>query len=256
MKRLALAAAAAIAACSFALPAAADQAGYLYAYGLNESAYGDFVFSVDAYKPLGHGTSRLRPYVDVFATKDTKTGSYLDIPHIYSDNYAGAALGLQYTDGKGLRLFAQGGATSRIGSVASVRSGGDFRGGAQYYREWAGPSHGRRDYGNFFGSATYYSRYQDAYAYNQLELGRNVGALTHPTELYVRTTLTLDTHPYFYGNSAEVIGGVRFHPFGRRGPAIEFDGIVGSYLRKDLLPPGTAQHYTDFRPTVSYGVNL
>lgn len=252
----AILAAAAFMAALAPVTALADQAGYLYSYGFNESGYGDFVFSFDAYKPLGNPSMHLRPYVDVFATKDTKSGALYGIPHIYSDNYGGAAVGLQYTDGKGLRLFSQLGATTKIGDVESARSGSDYRGGVQWYREWAAPAQHGRTYGNFFGSGTYYSRYGDAYFYNQLETGTHAGSVARPVDLYLRGSLTMDTHPYFYGNAAEAVGGVRFHPFGVHGPSIAFDYVQGTYLRGSLLPAGTSAAYHDFRPTVAYGVNI
>ncbi len=245
------AAALAIAATVLPLGARADQAGYLYSYGVDESRYGDIVFAVDAYKPLGSPNAALRPYVDVFANDDSKTTGG-DIPRIYSDNYAGGALGLQYTNGKGLRLFAQAGATTTIGSVASEPSGGDVRGGAQLYREWGGP---RGAYGNFYGSGTYYSRYQDTVFYNQLEIGTSNGG-ARPIEFYLRPVVTFDTRPYYYDNVAELTAGVRFHPFGTRGPTFALEEAAGTYLRGNLLPAGVAHTYLDFRPTVAYGVSL
>ncbi|MDE2481392.1 MAG: hypothetical protein KGN02_04290 [bacterium] len=233
------------------LAARADQAGYLYSYGVDESRYGDIVFAIDAYKPLGSPDASLRPYVDVFANDDSKTANGA-VPRIYSDNYAGGAFGLQFTNEKGLRLFAQVGATTTIGSIASEPSGGDLRGGVQLYREWGGA---RGAYGNFYGSGTYYSRYHDAVFYNQLELGTATGG-AHRIEYYVRPVLTFDSHPYYYDNVAEITAGVRFHPFGTRGPTFALEEAAGTYLRGDLLPPDVARTYLDFRPTIAYGVSI
>ncbi len=235
--------------------AQADQAGYLYTYAINESRYGDFVYSIDAYKPVGSPNARIRPFVDVFGNDDSKSAGG-SVPRIYSDNYAGGAFGLQYTTPAGLRIFAQAGATHSIGPIASVPSGGDVRGGVELYREWGGPNNHKRTYGNFYGSGTYYSRYQDAVFYNQLETGRTSGSATRPIDTYVRGVLTADSHSFYYDNIAEITAGVRFHPFGLKGPSIALEEAAGIYTRAALLPIGTNRSYFDFRPTISYGVNI
>ncbi len=237
------------------LRASADQAGYLYAYALNESRFGDFVYSVDAYKPFGTSKSAVRPFVDVFGNIDSKSAGGA-IPRIYSDNYAGAALGLQYTNGSGLRVFAQAGGTTRVGAVASVPSGGDVRGGIQLYREWGGAAAHRAAYGNFYGSGTYYSRYQDTIFYNQLELGRRTSASPSATEIYVRPVFTIDSKSYYYDNILELTAGIRFHPFGSRGPSFALEEAAGTYTNRGGLPASLPSSYLDFRPTISYGVSL
>lgn len=245
-------------ACAFAaLPRAApaDQAGYLYSYALNESRFGDFVYSVDAYKPFGTSKSSVRPFVDVFGNIDSKTSGGL-IPRIYSDNYAGAAVGLQYTNASGLRIFAQAGATMRLGAVASVPSGGDVRGGVQLYREWGGPAAHRAGYGNFYGSGTYYSRYQDTVFYNQLELGTRTSPAPTATEFYLRPVFTMDSKSYYYDNLIELTAGVRFHPFGTHGPTFALEEAAGTYTNRSGLPASLGASYFDFRPTISYGVSL
>ncbi|HET9030369.1 MAG TPA: hypothetical protein VFN49_09330 [Candidatus Aquilonibacter sp.] len=250
-------AAAAMALVGVVAPTAArcDQAGYLYTYGLNESRFGDFVVSADAYKPLGSPNAKIRPFVDVLANWDTKTSGG-DLPRIYGDNYAALEGGLQYTTG-GLRLFLQGGASAKLGSVAAVHSGGDLRGGAQLYREWGPAVH--RDgssYGNFYGSGVYYSRYQDTIFYNQLEFGRYAGSGAHATELYLRPVLTLDTQRYYYDNLVELTAGMRFHPFGAHGPTFAVEEAYGTYLAPSTVPAGQSKTWFDFRPTISYGVNV
>ncbi|MHB8178839.1 MAG: hypothetical protein ACYDA5_06795 [Vulcanimicrobiaceae bacterium] len=232
-----------------------DRAGYLYTYVEHTSQYRDNVFSFDAYKPFGSPQSHVRPYVDVFANDDTATHGGI-IPQTLNDNYAGAALGLQYTDNAGLRLFGQAGATTKIGRVAATPSGGDLRGGAEYYREWGGAQLKRHAYGNFYGDGVYYSRYHDMQFYNQLEVGTEPLHSSHPVDLFVRGVLAMDTHPYYYGNYAEATLGVRFYPFGLHGPTIELDGVAGTYLRANLVPAGVSRSYIDFRPLISYGVSI
>ncbi|NNM99720.1 MAG: hypothetical protein HKL91_07980 [Candidatus Eremiobacteraeota bacterium] len=119
--------------------ASPDRAGFLYAYLEHTSQYRDNVFSIDAYKPFGSPSNAIRPFVDFFANDDTRTGGGV-IPQTLNDNYAGLALGVQYTNPAGLRAFVQGGATTKIGSIAATPSGGDLRGGLEYYREWGGGS--------------------------------------------------------------------------------------------------------------------
>ena len=251
MKRLALFAMLAVFVCG--APARADQAGFLYTTAVDVARYGDIVTSLDAMKPIGSPNSRVRPFADVFIFRDTKSAN-TTVPRIYNDNYAGAAIVLQYTTPGGFRAFAQVGGTTNLGSVVAVPSGGDFRGGLQYYREW-GPAN-LRTYGNFYGSITYFSRYQDTLSYNQMEFGTRIGRGSHHTELYFRPTLTLDTHQYYYSNVAEVTAGIRFYPFGSHGPTLAFEEAAGQYLRGGLLPAGIGSTYLDFRPTLAYGVNI
>ena len=232
-----------------------DRAGFLYTYLERTSLYRDTMFSIDAYKPFGSRTSAIRPFVDLFANDDTRTGGGV-VPQTLNDNYAGLALGVQYTNPQGLRAFAQGGVTTKIGSIAATPSGGDLRGGLEYYREWGGALKRQAAYGNFFGDGIYYSRYHDLQFYEQLEIGSTPPNERHPVSVFARAVLALDTHPYFYGNYAELTLGVRLTPFGLRGPAIELGGVTGTYLRGNLLPIGVAKTYVDFRPTISYGVNI
>lgn len=235
--------------------AAPDRAGFLYTYLEHTSQYRDTVFSIDAYKPFGSPSHAVRPFVDLFANDDTRTGGGV-VPQTLNDNYAGLALGLQYTNSAGLRAFVQGGATTKIGSIAATPSGGDLRGGLEYYREWGGAAERKAAYGNFFGDGIYYSRYHDLQFYEQVEIGSTPPLQSHPVTLFARGVLALDTHPYFYGNYAEMTLGVRLTPFGLRGPAIELGGVAGTYLRGNLLPIGISKTYIDFRPTISYGVNI
>jgi hypothetical protein len=234
--------------------ASPDRAGYSYNYAVFDSRYADVFGSLDAYKPFGPRT-RLRPFVDAAVVRDTRTGTGY-VPLTLSDNYVLGAAGLQYTDGSGLRVFAQGGATSQFGPVAATPSGGDVRGGVQYYRDFGIPATAHHGYANFYGSTTYYSRYQDWILYAQAEAISNLGSHAQPLEAYVRPVLTLDTAYHYYSNLAEATVGVRYHPFGMTGPIVSVEGAAGWYLRGAARPGGLPVFYTDFRPTVSYGFSL
>lgn len=237
-----------------AVPAAArDRAGYTYAYALHTSRYDDTILSIDTYKPFGNRDARVRPFVDVAYVRDSRTQGG-DVPIIFSDNYVLGALGLQYTDGRGLRLFAQGGTTATIGPVAALPAGGDVRGGAQYYREW-GVQKPHAGYGTFYGSTTYYSRYKDAVLYAQSEQAVNVANAAAPLEPFVREVVTLDSRGFYYDTLAELTAGLRYRPFGPRGPILSVEGAAGTYFG-GTLPPKSARTYTDLRPTVSYGFSL
>lgn len=232
----------------------ADQAGFLYTTAVDVTRYGDIATSLDATKPFGSEHARIRPFGEFFIYRDTKTANAL-VPRIYNDNYAGVELGLQFTTPGGFRSFIEAGSTTTLGTVAAVPSGGDLRAGLQYYREWA-QARTQRTYGNFYGSVTYFSRYQDTLSYNQLEFGTRVGRGNRRTEFYLRPTLTLDTHQYYYSNVAEVTAGVRFYPFGSHGPTFALEEAAGTYLRNSLLPANVSPTYLDFRPTLAYGVNI
>jgi len=239
-----------------------DQAGYSYNYALQDTRYNDFIVSIDAYKPLGSPKARIRPFIDGALVRDSRTspgsarGSEPPTPLVLSDNYGLVSAGLQYTDPRGLRLFAQGGKSFTVGPIAAQPSGGDVRAGAQLYREWGPTSQRNRDYGNFYGSATYYSRYSDSVTYLQGETARNIGTFAHPIEPFARGVLTLDTRRFYYSNLIELTVGVRAHPLGTGGPILAIEAVKGAYIKRTPLPLGVTSTYSDFRPTVSIGFRL
>jgi hypothetical protein len=150
----------------------------------------------------------------------------------------------------------QSGWTEQFGPVAAQPSGGDVRGGVQYYREWGSnfaPGHG---YGNLYASTTYFSRYSDWIEYSQLELGKNQYSAKNTLQPFVRFVLNLDSHGYYWSNLTEATAGLRVHPFGQRGPTLSLEGVFGVYLRGIPLPSGTKPTYWDFRPTITYGANI
>jgi hypothetical protein len=241
---------------------AVDQAGYVYSYAVDENRYDDIATSIDAYKPFGSPKMRFRPYVAALYNRDTRTNAGTSgqnggppVPLVLADNYALGAAGLQYTTPGGLRLFGQVGRSFTVGPVAAQPSGNDARGGAQLYREW-GPAyeHGQ-DYGNFYGSVEYLSRYSDTISYNQLELVRNAGNKRLPVEIFGRVVATLDTKQHYYSNVLELTAGIRVHPFGVHGPIVSVEQTGGDYLR-GTLPQNVRRAYLDFRPTISYGFNI
>ncbi|HVA36678.1 MAG TPA: hypothetical protein VNJ51_03615 [Candidatus Dormibacteraeota bacterium] len=239
---------------ALALPARAraDQSGFLYAYALQDARFNDTIFSVDATKPVGSPQATIRPYFEAFYTRDTRTtGGRL--PQTFADNYLLGAAGLQAQFADGLRLFAQVGAAQQIGEPSpdvTQQSGGDFRGGAQLYREWSVPLGDPGPIGSFYGSAAYYSRYRDGIVYLQAERGRAFGH-GRTTDVYARVTVTADTQGYYYDNVAELGVGVRIHPFGAQGPSLALEGFGGVYLRAGS-PTGST--YVDLRPTLTLGV--
>ncbi|HXP92654.1 MAG TPA: hypothetical protein VN905_04230 [Candidatus Binatia bacterium] len=237
------------------LLARADEAGYLYSYGLYTNRYDDYIVSVDANKPLGK-TAPIRPFVDLYEYRDSRTEPGPNFPLILSDNYLLQAAGVQWTTPGGLRVFVQSGWTETFGPVAALPSGGDVRGGVQYYREWGANFARDRGYGNLYASTTYFSRYSDWIEYSQLELGRNEFSTKNPVQPFVRLVLSLDSHGFYWSNLTEAAAGVRFHPFGQRGPSFSLDGVFGVYLRGIPLPAGTKATYWDFRPTLTYGANI
>lgn len=72
----------------------------------------------------------------------------------------------------------------------------------------------------------------------------------------MREVITLDSRSFYYDTLAELTAGVRWKPFGARGPIFSLEGTAGTYLGGTALPAGTPRNYTDFRPTVSYGFSL
>ena len=231
--------------------AIADEAGYLYSYAISDARYDDRLVSLDAYKPLG-APGLLRIYLDVLASQDSRTAGG-EVPRVFADNYALGAIGVQYTRPWGLRAFVQTGESVGLGTVAAVKSGPDLRAGVQLYREWAEPPSHTQGYGNLYASETYFSRYADTITYAQIEMGRHPFAPR--VDLFARGTLSLDTHAFYYSNLAELTLGVRYRPFGARGPALSIESASGSYLR-NLPRPDSSSLYSDFRPTITYGRDL
>lgn len=231
-----------------------DHAGYSYDYALYDGRYDDFIVSLDAYKPFGK-RAPIRPFFGASLVRDSRTGSG-NVPLIFSDNYVVGGAGLQYTDGSGLRVFGQVGVSATVGPVAAVPSGGDLRGGVQYYRSFGPQDASHHGYGNFYGSTTYYSRYSDWVLYTQTEAVSNVGGAVRPLELFVRPVLTLDTRRHYYDNLVEAGAGIRYRPFGKSGPSLAVEEAAGVYLRGAVRPAGEGPLYTDFRPAISYGFSL
>lgn len=231
--------------------ARADQAGYLYSYAISDARYDDRLVSLDAYKPLG-GPGLVRIYLDVLASQDSRTAGGV-VPRVFADNYALGAVGVQLALPTGFRAFVQAGESVGLGTVAAVKSGPDVRAGVQLYREWAEAPSRTQGYGNLYASATYFSRYADTIAYAQIEAGRH--PFTQRVDIFARGTVSLDTHAFYYSNLAELTLGVRYRPFGARGPAISIENVAGSYLR-NLPRPDASSLYSDFRPTITYGRNL
>ena len=229
---------------------AADNAGYLSAYSFYDQAFADGILTLDAYKPLGNPRKAFRMYVGATLNR-TSSPVVGDVAQLYFDNYALAAAGAQYVHG-GLRLFAQGGYAAEFGSVAVSPSALDFRTGAQFSHGWGGSP----TYGNFYGSAVYFSRYQDTVLYNQVEAGSVQHGRSTPIDLYVRATLTLDTRRFYYDTVGEAIAGTRLHLFGPTGPTLQIEAVAGRYLENLPRPDGYTRDYTDFRPSLTYGVSI
>ncbi|GAC1450369.1 MAG: hypothetical protein PVSMB8_09520 [Vulcanimicrobiaceae bacterium] len=231
--------------------ARADEAGYLYSYGISDTRYDDRLVSLDAYKPLGT-PHPFRVYVDALASQDSRTAGGV-VPQIYADNYALGALGVQFTTPTGFRAFVQGGISTRLGSVAALHSGGDLRAGIALYREWLGTAAAGRLYGNLYTSTTYLSRYSDWVSYSQIETGRKV---FKAVDLFARGTITFDSQAHYYSNLVEMTLGLRYRPFGLHGPALSVEHVAGAYLRNLDRPTDTGPIYDDFRPTITFGRNL
>ena len=251
MRKVASLAAIALALTASFAPARADEVGYLYTYGISDARYDDDLVSFDAYKPLG-AAKPIRAYVDLLAAQDSRTAGGT-VPQIFADNYALGAVGVQYTLPTGFRAFVQGGASTRLGSVAAVRSGGDLRAGVALYREWLAEPQAAHEYGNLYASTTYLSRYSDWVEFSQLEAGRH---LATSVDLFARGSVSLDSQGHYYSNLAELTVGVRYRPFGARGPAFSLEKVAGSYLRNETRPAGTGPLYDDFRPTIAFGRNI
>lgn len=235
--------------------AAPDRAGYAYSYALHDARYDDTIVSFEAYKPLGSRAAKIRPFVGWSFVRDSRTAGGA-VPLVLSDNYATAGVGLQYTNGSGLRAFVQAGGSATLGSVAAVPSGGDLRGGVQYYRDFGTPSPSHHGYGNLYASVTDYSRYQDAVAYVQLEQAMVLGSAAHALEPFLREVVLADRRRLYYDNTVEATLGLRWHPAGPHGPTLSLEGALGAYTAGAVRPAGVGPTYRDFRPTVSYGFAL
>ncbi|MDE2572546.1 MAG: hypothetical protein KGM44_08510 [bacterium] len=234
--------------------AAADQSGYLSAYALRDAHYDDAVLAVDATESLGDAQRRIRPFYELAYTRDTRVAGG-PLPRTFADSYVLGAMGLQAQYADGLRLFAQLGLSGRLGEApvnAAPRSGSDFRGGVQLYRDWSVATGSPGRIASLYGSAQYYSRYGDAIAYLQAERGIAFGR-GRTTDVYARLTLTADTLGYYYDNVAELGVGVRLHPFGAYAPSIALEGFGGRYLRAGS-PNGAT--YFDLRPTLTLGFSF
>ena len=233
-----------------------DHAGYSYNYAIYDSRYSDLIVSLDAWKPLGK-PKPFRPFVGASVVRDSRTEPGSSVPLILSDNYAVGGVGVQWTNADGLRAFAQAGGSVQVGPIAAQPSGGDVRGGVQFYRDFGPTNAAHHGYGNFYGSTTYYSRYSDWILYAQAEAVSNLGNSTRPFEAFARQVLNLDTH---YSLLLELDGNVgrpALSPLRRRGP----DHFGRRSVRRVPARSGAAGGtwrvlHWDFRPTISYGFSI
>ncbi len=233
-------------------PAFAED-GFLYSGAFYDDRYSDTTFAIDATQPFGRSGAGLRPYLDANLNLDSQTLN-VDIPETLTDNYALGALGLQFTNVAGFRAFAQIGVTARVGAVAAHEPGADFRGGAELSRSWRGLGTRRARYGNYYGSATYISRYRDAVLLNAVEEGRTFRYGTHAVDICLRALLSFGSHGFYYTNYAEGTVGLRFHSPAVSRVTLSVEESTGLYLLRTSRPATQSDAYHDFRINLGYGL--
>ena len=240
--------------------AAADNSGFVYAYVLHDSHTAETFYSADALKPVGPPQA-VRPYFELLLQRESHADSLL-IPQILNDNYGLLAGGIQFQGRRGLRAFAQVGQAFAFGpqtpTAWNLRRS-DFRGGLELYRNWNDAMNSpRRAIGAFFGSAIYYSRYQNAIAYAQAERGYELGSSEHPLQLYARVSADMDTRRFFYNNLVSATVGARLLPLGHIGPSIALEESSNTFVGPlaPITAAGETRQFFSFRPVLSFGTNF
>jgi hypothetical protein len=241
----------------------ADPAGVIQAAVLYDSRYDDTFYLIDGYKPFGNPGSTIRPYVGVTIARDARSALAnqvtlvprttrritVPVPLLYGDNYGLVALGMQYADANGVRVFLQAGAAGSLG-VAAANNGADVRGGISLERTWGATLVPGCWYGSLTANATYLTRYSDTLAYAGAELARNLGTRRAPVEIFGRFGLSADARSLYTSNLAELTAGIRVHPFGRTGPVIAIEGAVAGHTIG--VPAGVPQTFGAFRPQINF----
>ena len=190
----------------------------------NQKDFEDAVYQIKA-RVGRYIDDRKKISVYLFTHLDGDTNSrYGEIPIIYSENYAGVGIGLDYRPINQARLFIE---TSIENN--SIRDDGndienDYRIGAEYYDQW-GPGidlHCSYDttvsfdwFSDLYLSAVAYSRYDNNII---LQSSARLGArLLHykmsTLSAYGRLGITADTHDDFFNNVADVGPGIEIQPY-------------------------------------------
>lgn len=243
-----------------AMPARADDAGYLWSYVLNDSYSQDTFYSADFTKPFGPPLA-VRPFGELLLQRDSRTVGGV-LPQTLNDNYGLASVGIQYANDAGLRLFAQVGSSFAFGPQTPSTEGVehfDYRGGVEYYRDWSElPGTGHRLIGSLYSDFIYYNRYQNALLYFEAERGREFGSLKRPLQVYARVSGSQDTRRYYYNEILALTGGVSFYPISRSGPAVSLQEAYSTYLAPtaELQAAGVTRSYWSFRPTLTFGTSF
>jgi hypothetical protein len=240
--------------------ALADNTGFVSLLALHDSHADDTFYSLDVFQGLGKAYP-IRPYLDLFVQRDSQQLNLL-LPQPLNDNYGLLAGGMQYQNRAGLRVFAQIGDAFAFGPQAPFGwylKHNDFRAGVEDFRNWNdGLGAPRRAIGSFYGSAVYYSRYENAVFYVAAERGREYGASEHPVQLYGRLSANGDTRRFFYNNSANATLGARVLPLGHRGPSLAVEESYNTYVGPGapIAATGYSRQYFSLRPILSFGASF
>ncbi len=242
--------------------------------------YGEAVWFDRVYKPE---TTRQKNFTDVvyqikakvgrYLDSDKKTSAYLfahvdgdtnskagDIPIIYSENYAGLGVGLDYRPIKEARVFIE----SSI-EHTFVNSGGkdaqhDYRVGVEYYNQWGpgmnlscsyDPTLPFDWFSDLYLAAVHYSRYHDNVIFQSAaRLGvRLLHYKMSTLSAYGRLGITADTNSDFFNNVIDIGPGLELQPYKPLPLSIRTEYRYSKYFRK--VNNGDTDRFNSF---LVYGV--
>lgn len=192
----------------------------------------------------------------LFAHVDGDTNSKAgDIPIIYSENYAGVGIGLDYKPIKQVRLFIETSLEKNFISSTNQDIQNDYRIGAEYYDQW-GPgmnlecSYNAKVNFDWFGdlylSAADYSRYDNNIIFQgYTRLGaRLLNYKMSNLSAYARLGITADTKGDFFNNVADIGPGVELKPYQPFPLSIRLEYRLSKYFKN--VKSGDTDRFNSF----------
>lgn len=194
----------------------------LYAAGFYDTRWDGWF--LQSYFQQGYHVSADRKfsvYGIAWATADSRSDGTGPLPAIISDNILLLGAGIRFRPAQSFWIDLQEGVAFDLRERGGAReTRHDFRlvatGGTGAYPEFRVHDDFRSPMSlmaDFFASAGFYSRYENAIAYLQGRIGARVGEIsTAFVDAYLRADVALDTEGDFYNNIFEIGPGLRFTP--------------------------------------------
>ena len=201
---------------------------------------------------------KTKEYVFFRRTDDNRSENLGQISQIYEDNVEITGMGVQVTPFPSFQPligFFEAGAAYDLVFRDRDRWRSDFRGGFMYYQDFGKrPAYydkltaGLRYYSDWYGDATYFSRYNNN-VIGGIRTRQGIRLLQYHSSminLYMVGRVLGDIQRVFYNNYAEAGPGIAFVPSNRFNVQLRFEHVKGVYLPASSIPPNPYnKHYTN-----------